>query len=247
MRTLSLAPISGRRRSVAGQTLLWAAPSVLAHSLVIAALALPFAPAVTDRPFNEVIFLAPLLPRQDAQQPADAATGPGGSPLGWTDLTSIATGAGIGLGTAIGSGIGRGEGNVTGPIVTSDSVSAPAAGDEHVYQAVDVDREVTRESDAVAPVYPEELRIAGVQGAVTVEFVVDTTGRVQNGSFHIIGTTHASFATAVRSAASGMHFRPAVRGGQLVRQQVIQSFQFVLQTAVQSASTSRARADSSPP
>lgn len=250
MRTLSLAPISGRRRPAASYMLRWAAPSVFAHALAVAAGVIEFGTqpgADENRPMHEVIFLAPLLPRQDPHQTGTAATGPGGAPVGWTNLLDVASSAGLVPGAASGRSTGTGEGTTEGPVASEDSTSSVAApGNENVFQAVDVDREVARDADAAAPIYPEELRLSGVQGAVTVEFVVDTVGLVEKGSLHIIGTTHPMFAVAVRDAAPGMHFRPAVRAGQLVRQQVIQTFQFVLQNAVQAASNTRTRPDSVP-
>lgn len=251
MRTLTLAPISGRHRPAASQTLKWAAPSVLAHALVAAAAIVDFGahvPADDTRPMHEVIFLAPLLPKQDPHENGSPTAGPGGAPIGWTNLLGVASGGGLVPGALAGRSTGTGEGSAHGPIATPDSSSTVAvAGNENVFQAVDVDREVAREADAAAPIYPEDLRLAGVQGAVTVEFVVDTLGYVETGSLHVIGATNPKFATAVREAAPGMHFRPAVRAGQIVRQQVMQTFQFVLQTAVRSAAGARLASDSARP
>lgn len=251
MRTLTLAPISGRHRPAASQTLKWATPSLLAHALVIAAAVVDFGAQAApgdNRPMHEVIFLAPLLPKQDPHETGSAAEGPGGSPVGWTNLLDIGSGGGLVPGALSGHSTGTGEGTLRGPVATEDSTASVAvAGNENVFQAVDVDREVAREADAAAPIYPEELRLAGVQGAVTVEFVVDTLGLVERGSMHIIGATNPKFASAVREAAPGMHFRPAVRAGLLVRQQVMQTFQFVIQTPVQAATATRARADSARP
>jgi TonB family protein len=243
MRPLSFAPISGRRRPASG-ILVWAAPSLLFHGLLVLPTLVGLAPHEEgdDRPAHEVLFLAPLLPRDKPAQEAEQAEGLPGLPTGWNALVATA----IGDSPTIGVALGRAKGTGHSLAEEQQSLASPPAtdsaslADEHIYQAVDVDREVTREADAVAPLYPEQLRITGVTGAVTVEFVVDTTGRVEDGSLHVVGATHPLFAAAVRDAAPGMHFRPAVRGGHLVRQQVIQSFQFVLQPP------SAAAADSTP-
>jgi TonB family protein len=232
MRPLQFAPISGRRRK-ASDLSQWIAPSLVVHAALIAASGVSLVPHAKgdDRPAHEVIFLAPLLPRNDPAPPAEADDGPGRSSIGWNAAATAAQNAGEAVAAAIGRthGSGHALAQATRDLASAPAPDSTALGDDHIFQAVDVDREVTREADAVAPVYPEELRLQNVQGAVTVEFVVDTTGRIEAGSLHVIGTTHPLFATAVREAAPSMHFRPAVRSGHLVRQQVIQSFQFVLQ------------------
>ena len=248
MRPLSLAPISGRRRPASDITR-WVVPSLVVHALLVGATAVDLAPRAKDddRPAHEVIFLAPLLPRAAPAQEADAAEGVTGVPLGWHDFDASVRG----VGDVAGAVLGRADGVAHSLVQTQrDLAAAPSAdstasaGDEHIYQAVDVDREVARQADASAPVYPEQLRVTGVSGGVTAQFVVDTVGRVEEGSMHIIGATHPLFAAAVRDAAPGFHFQPAVRSGHVVRQQVIQSFQFVLQPSSTAADSARARADS---
>ena len=234
MRPLQFAPISGRHSSAARLTW-WIAPSLGLHALLAIASGVSLLPRDTadDRPAHEVIFLAPLLPRNDP--PSDAVRGDGlpGGVLAWHGIDpalqrGVADAVGTSLGAADGAGhaLARAVRDLEAPPAPD---STTLVGDDHIFQAVDVDREVERQADAVAPLYPEALRVAGVTGGVTVEFVVDTAGRIEDGSLHVIGTTHPLFAAAVREAIPGMHFRPAVRSGRVVRQQVIQSFQFVLQ------------------
>ena len=80
----------------------------------------------------------------------------------------------------------------------------------------------------VAPAYPEPLKAAGVEGGATVQFVIDTTGRYEPGSFRVLAATHEAFAAAVRAVLPRMRFIPAESGGQKVRMIVQQRFGFTL-------------------
>jgi protein TonB len=70
------------------------------------------------------------------------------------------------------------------------------------------------------------LQSAGLEGDVRAQFVVDTLGRVEQGSFRVLQTSHDLFAAAVREALSRARFKPAEVGGRRVRQLVEQSFTF---------------------
>jgi protein TonB len=95
------------------------------------------------------------------------------------------------------------------------------------YDENQVDRavEVTRPA---APRYPDALKSVGVQGVVSMHFIVDADGRVEPGSIEVISTSHKLFADAVRAALLNTRYRPAEAGGHAVRQMVEQSFSFRL-------------------
>jgi protein TonB len=97
------------------------------------------------------------------------------------------------------------------------------------YSATDVERPVSPVGDAPTPAYPEALRSSGIRGSVTAEFVVDTTGRVEPGSFRALASDNDLFTAAVREAVLRTRFHPAEASGRRVRQLVQQSFSFVLQ------------------
>ncbi len=78
------------------------------------------------------------------------------------------------------------------------------------------------------PRYPAILRSAAVEGQVVAQFVVDTTGRVEPGSFTVVKSTHDLFVQSVRAALPSMRFEPAQVGGRKVRQQMQQPFVFQL-------------------
>lgn len=68
------------------------------------------------------------------------------------------------------------------------------------------------------PIYPAELRAAGVEGEVIAQFVVDTTGRAEMASFKVLKSNHEQFTASVREALAGMRFTTADVNGRKVRQ-----------------------------
>ena len=81
---------------------------------------------------------------------------------------------------------------------------------------------------STVPRYPERLRDAGVEGNVMVQFVVDTTGRVDMSSIKVIASTHALFTDAVRDALARFRFRPAELAGRHVEALAQMPFDFRL-------------------
>jgi protein TonB len=77
--------------------------------------------------------------------------------------------------------------------------------------------------------YPEQLKSAGVEGEVLAQFVVDTTGRYEQGTFKVLKSTNEQFTNAVKNALTRMKFYPAEVGGRKVKQLVQQPFTFSLQ------------------
>jgi TonB family protein len=91
-----------------------------------------------------------------------------------------------------------------------------------------VDRPVRPISGVVGPRYPEALRDQRVEGEVLAQWVVDSTGRVEPGSFKVLKATSPEFVAAVRDVVYAMRYQPAEIGGRRVRQVVHQPFQFQL-------------------
>ncbi len=91
-----------------------------------------------------------------------------------------------------------------------------------------VEVQVTPYPGAPTPRYPEPLREAGIEGEVTLEFVVDTTGRVERGSVRVLSSAADAFVVSVRDALAGTRYHPALVGGRRVRQLVRQGFVFSL-------------------
>ena len=82
---------------------------------------------------------------------------------------------------------------------------------------------------APVPRYPDALKSANVEGAVLIQFIVGTNGRVEPGSIKVISSPNRQFSDAVRDALLNAKYRPAQAGGHTVRQLVEQSFSFRLE------------------
>ncbi|MGE0553423.1 MAG: TonB family protein [Gemmatimonadales bacterium] len=91
---------------------------------------------------------------------------------------------------------------------------------------IEVDSMVQRDPTSASPIYPPEMLDQKISGSTFVNYVVDTTGRVDTNTIKVIRTTHEAFAVSVREALAKMRFRPAIQGSRKVRQWVEQSFAF---------------------
>ncbi len=98
-----------------------------------------------------------------------------------------------------------------------------------VFRAATVDEGPERLSGPPL-LYPVLLRAAGISGFVLIEFVINTTGRVDPSSIRIVKSSHAAFEGPARDAIRKSLFRPGrVRGiavRVLVQQQI--DFDFVV-------------------
>jgi hypothetical protein len=74
--------------------------------------------------------------------------------------------------------------------------------------------------------YPPTMFAEAVPGFVIAEFVVDTLGSVEGGTFSIVSSTHPLFSEAVRMAMVRASYTPARQGGRRVRQLLHQPFTF---------------------
>ena len=94
------------------------------------------------------------------------------------------------------------------------------------FSVLEVDEMVERYQSSAAPIYPRELLAIGVEGLVQATYVVDTAGRVDTTTVEVVQSDDPRFTESVRTALGLMRFRPAKRGGNRVRQLVIQKFRF---------------------
>ena len=106
-----------------------------------------------------------------------------------------------------------------------NTTSAPQPGD-NALSVIEVDSAVVRDPTSSAPEYPLHLQAQGIQGSAFVRFVVDTNGLVDTMTYRVVRAAHPDFAVAVRRSLGGMRFRPAIRGGVVVRQLAEQTFTF---------------------
>jgi len=100
----------------------------------------------------------------------------------------------------------------------SDAGGAPDAGG--VYYAFQVEKQTVPIDGNPKPQYPSMLESARVDGLVLVQFVVDTTGRVDMSTFKVLEATNELFVDAVKRVLPGWRFYPAEAGGHKVPQLV---------------------------
>jgi protein TonB len=74
---------------------------------------------------------------------------------------------------------------------------------------------VPRARSQLAPIYPTDLRCAGVEGTVVVEFKVDLDGSVY--STTVLSATHSGFIDAALRAVGRWKFEPGCTAGKRVR------------------------------
>jgi TonB family protein len=75
-------------------------------------------------------------------------------------------------------------------------------------------------------VYLGPLKAAGVEGRVTAQFVVDTSGHVDASSIRIVASDDERFSTSVRRALVRYRFSPAMAHGRKVHVRMQQEFVF---------------------
>jgi len=106
--------------------------------------------------------------------------------------------------------------------------SASLAAHTGPYLKDEVDRVVRPFDNNPKPVYPWRLQRQGVQGSFVAQFVIDSTGRVDESSMVFPPSAHSLFVEAVRQALRKSRYYPVEFGGRKVRQLVEQRFTFIL-------------------
>ncbi|MDZ7632592.1 MAG: energy transducer TonB [Gemmatimonadaceae bacterium] len=133
------------------------------------------------------------------------------------DLSKKATDEADFSGKGVQGGIAKGVEGGTGPVIS-----------DQPYFDFQVEKAAAAIPGSGNPAYPEMLKSSGVEGEALVQFIVDTTGRAELGSFKVLRASHDAFGQAVRSALPRMRFLPAEIGGRKVRMLVQQPFAFAL-------------------
>lgn len=114
-------------------------------------------------------------------------------------------------------------------LVSQSSMYALAhPGPNGAYTEDVVEKTVWPMADNPHPRYPDELQRAGVEGTLVVQFVVDSTGRVDAKTLAFPDNAQPGFLRAIRDALLHSRFLPAELAGIRVRQLVQQQFSFVL-------------------
>ena len=117
------------------------------------------------------------------------------------------------------------------PIGSSASVGVASAvqnGTYATFRADQVEKQVSLIAGSASPKYPEVLRMAGIEGQVVAQFVVDDGGRVEERTIKVVRSDNPLFDEAVRAALGRMRFTSAEIAGKKVRQLVEMPFVFAL-------------------
>jgi len=133
------------------------------------------------------------------------------------DLSRKATDPADFSGKGVQGGIAKGVEGGTGPVIS-----------DQPYFDFQVEKAAAAIPGSGGPSYPEMLKSSGIEGEALVQFVVDTTGRAELGSFKVLRATHDAFGQAVKASLPRMRFLPAEIGGRKVRMLVQQPFAFAL-------------------
>jgi len=96
------------------------------------------------------------------------------------------------------------------------------------YTEAMVDRAIIPRRGNPAPRYPAMLQSAGIEGDFMVQFVVDSTGKVDPDHIQFPNEMHRLFVESVRNALLRARFFPAQIAGKFVSQHAIQEFKFTL-------------------
>jgi TonB family protein len=172
-----------------------------------------------------VAYLAPNLPTGKSLDTAGVQWAPSNAD-GSGDKSKPQKGSGYDVAGDNRNGIGLGRKGDAPQIADLPDIDAIPSG--KVYVDAEVDRVVQRDPMSAAPEYPPYLEENHVEGSLTVEFVVDTTGAADSTSLKVIHSTHPAFEQSLRSALPHMRFVPAELNGRLVRQWVRQEFRFMM-------------------
>jgi protein TonB len=116
-------------------------------------------------------------------------------------------------------------------------VQPPIALGDSIKTELEVDSTVVRYENSAAPPYPESMLRRRLEGSVMVQYVVDTTGRVDTASFRVLFATHADFAKSVKNTLPLMRFHPAMMANKHVAQLVEQPFVFKIVDTVRVVQT----------
>ena len=117
----------------------------------------------------------------------------------------------------------------TGALVNASAMWALThPGKNGAYGEDAVERIAWPHRDNPRPRYPAELQRAGIEGTLLVQFVVDSTGTVDEKTLTFPKDAQPGFLRAVRDALLRSRFFPAELAGTRVRQLVQQQFTFVI-------------------
>lgn len=126
--------------------------------------------------------------------------------------------------------VGACTANVDSPLAPkrADDAAMKLEDEQKVYFDFQTEKPAAPLSVSGFPRYPTELRAAGVEGEVLVQFIVMPDGKIAIPSFRVLKSSAPEFEQAVRDALPAIRFAPAMVKGEPVAQLVQQPFVFQL-------------------
>ena len=100
----------------------------------------------------------------------------------------------------------------TPAVVAFDEATGTATAVSQVLSEADVEVRPERLSGP-PPRYPQELREAGVEGLVLLDFVIDASGRVDSSSVTVVQATHDAFVGPATDVIRRSIYRPGEQDG----------------------------------
>ena len=97
-----------------------------------------------------------------------------------------------------------------------------------VYMPGDVDVPPMKRPSSAYPAYPPQLRDAGIQGEVIMQFVVNSAGCAEPVSIRALAATNPGFVPNVQATLRRLRFEPARHRGKRVPVLVEQAFTFTI-------------------
>lgn len=107
-----------------------------------------------------------------------------------------------------------GTGGALGPMFNALDAAREALGGISIFDVADLDKP-PQPLAQITPVYPPDLRKKRVEGAVTLVFVVDETGRVEDP--RVENSSHPEFEKPALDALRRWKFKPGLKEGNPVK------------------------------
>lgn len=181
-----------------------------------------------EMPVLDIMAMPPVEP-----DPVEAVdTPPGDEPAG--DLSDLAPPMQADTPSAVASpfqqtiqpppppGLSRPTGTIAIPM-GRPAAAVRGSGMTNLFDLANLDERPTPRFQ-VAPVYPFEMRRAGIRGQVMVGFIVDTRGDVREA--YVVSSTHREFEQEAVNAVLKWKFRPGRKGGAAVNTRMQVPIQF---------------------
>lgn len=201
-----------------------ALPSTVLHGVMVAAAiaASQAVPVTTPTDHEEIVLSWPVPPAPHTPVSPGGMTLPG-APTTFIDrVPEVPV-----IGDVPTTGIPRVD--PTQWVTGTDSLARQLGGDPRPGTQVLSESEVDDAPSLLAagPLrYPQVLREAGITGSVTLAFIIDTEGRVEEQGIEVLAATHPGFVAAATETIRASRFHPAKSHGAAVRVRVRQTIAF---------------------